>query len=68
MYPFTGELTSMVGRGGTDLRPVFAADFLATYRPDGVVYFTDGQGPFPEDDPGVKALWVLTTDEVFECR
>lgn len=67
VYPFTGELTAMAGRGGTDLCPVFEAEFLREHRPDGVVYFTDGQGLYPDRDPGVKTLWVLTKDEPFDC-
>ena len=34
----------------------------------GVVYFTDGQGPFPQHPPRVPTLWVLTQDELpFAC-
>jgi predicted metal-dependent peptidase len=67
VYPFEGTITEMAGRGGTDLRPVFAADFLREHRPDGVIYFTDGEGPFPPDDPGVKTLWVLSKPWGFAC-
>lgn len=66
-YPFDGNVTSVQGRGGTDLRPVFHRDFLGEHRPDGVVYFTDGDGPFPKQSPGVRALWVLTKDTPFAC-
>jgi predicted metal-dependent peptidase len=66
-YPFAGRLPDVVGRGGTDLRPVFAPDFLREHRPDGVVYFTDGIGPHPAEDPGVKTLWVLTKPHDFLC-
>src|SRR3712207_8113548 len=65
LFPYTTlfrSLRDVAGRGGTDLRPVFEAEFLAEHRPDGVIYFTDGQGPYPQEDPGVKALWVLTKD------
>lgn len=60
VYPFRSRLESVAGRGGTDLRPPFEPDFLTSHRPDGVVYFTDGQGPFPEQPPPVRTLWVLT--------
>ncbi len=60
VYRFEGKLESVTGRGGTDLRPVFEADFLAKHRPSAVVYFTDGYGPYPDHNPGVRTLWVLT--------
>lgn len=67
VYPFTGAITEVEGRGGTDLRPVFAPDFLGAQRPDGVVYFTDGEGPFPEEPPRVAVLWILTKPKEFAC-
>jgi predicted metal-dependent peptidase len=67
-YAFTGVLENVRGRGGTDLRPVFASDVLARHRPDCVVYFTDGEGPFPAQNPGVHTLWVLTSRRAFACR
>jgi predicted metal-dependent peptidase len=67
VYPFTGSLREVAGRGGTDLRPVFAAEFLRQHRPDGVVYFTDGAGPYPAEEPGVRTLWVLTKPWDFAC-
>lgn len=49
------------GRGGTDLQPPFERAMLQRYRPDLIVYFTDGQGPAPSAAPkGVEVLWVLT--------
>ena len=65
--PFTGVLNEVHGRGGTDLRPVFGPAALGRVRPDGVVYFTDGQGPYPERPPLVPVLWVLTRPEAFAC-
>ncbi len=67
VYAFAGVLTEVAGRGGTDLRPVFEPAFLAEHRPEGVIYFTDGEGPYPADDPGVKTLWVLTKPWGFGC-
>jgi predicted metal-dependent peptidase len=66
-YPFAGALVDVAGRGGTDLRKVFAPAFLARHRPDGVVYFTDGEGPFPADPPAVPTLWILTKPFDFGC-
>ncbi|MBN1674740.1 MAG: hypothetical protein JXR37_27090 [Kiritimatiellae bacterium] len=67
VYPFSGAITAMLGRGGTDLRPVFTPEFLSQHRADGVIYFTDGWGPYPEQDPGIPTLWVLTKPVGFGC-
>ncbi len=49
------------GRGGTDLRPPFSQNILDRYKPDLLVYFTDGYGPAPKNPPpGLQVLWVLT--------
>jgi predicted metal-dependent peptidase len=65
VYAFTGEIDEVAGRGGTDLRPVFA--LLGEMKTDGVIYFTDGEGPFPERAPRVPVLWVLTKPGAFAC-
>jgi len=67
VYPFKREVKSITGRGGTDLRPVFGPGFLQKHRPDGIIYFTDGEGPYPPEGPGVKTLWVLTKPAPFGC-
>ncbi len=67
VYAFEGTITEMAGRGGTDLRPVFAEEVLGRSKVDGVVYFTDGEGPFPEAPPRVPVLWVLTKPGRFAC-
>lgn len=66
-YEYAGALPDVAGRGGTDFRPVFEPAYLAEWRPDGVVYFTDGEGPYPDDPPGLPTLWVLTKDWLFPC-
>lgn len=65
--PWGGGLLDVKGRGGTDLRPVFEASFLAGHRIEGVVYFTDGDGPAPDSPPEVPVLWILTKPEAFAC-
>ncbi len=65
--PFDGVLREVVGRGGTDLRPAFAPSFLAQLAVDGVVYFTDGDGPWPEAPPSSPVLWVLPEGVEFAC-
>lgn len=67
VYPFRGKIDSFAGRGGTDFRPVFAADFLREHKPAGVIFFTDGDGTWPPADPGVKTLWVLSKPHAFAC-
>lgn len=66
-YAFTGAVTEVAGRGGTDLRPPFEAVFLAQTQPNGIVYFTDGDGPVPEAPPSVATLWVLTKRDKLNC-
>ena len=67
VYPFAGALDDVAGRGGTDLRPVFEPDFLAAHRPQGVIYFTDGEGPLPDHAPALPVLWILTKPQEFTC-
>ncbi len=67
VYPWAGALENVKGRGGTDLRPVFSDPVLAAQRIEGVVYFTDGDGPAPEAPPPLPVLWILTKPEAFAC-
>jgi predicted metal-dependent peptidase len=67
VYPFRGEIESLMGRGGTDLRTVFSPSFRQEHRFEGLIYFTDGIGPFPAQDPGVSTLWVLSGETPFAC-
>ena len=67
IYPFAGRIENVVGRGGTDLRPVFAPDVLGAHDIDGVVYFTDGEGPFSRAPAPVPTLWILTKPHAFHC-
>jgi predicted metal-dependent peptidase len=66
-YAFTGALHDIAGRGGTDLRPPFESDFLSRHPADGLVYFTDGDGPFHKQQPSLPVLWVLTKKKKFAC-
>jgi predicted metal-dependent peptidase len=63
-YPYRGSIQSVRGRGGTDLRPPFAAPFLAKIGPDVVSCFTDGRGPAPEKPPRMPTVWCLPPDGV----
>lgn len=59
LYPFRGQQpTTAQGRGGTAFDP--ALQLAATQlRPDGIIYFTDGEGPTPQQQAGCPILWVL---------
>ena len=60
IYPLRGEITSVSGRGGTDLRPPFESDILKKIHPDAIVYFTDGMGLAPPCPPRIPVIWCLT--------
>lgn len=58
------QVTRAHGRGGTDLRPPFSKEVLHKFKPELIVYFTDGYGEAPASAPrGVDVLWVLTGDK-----
>jgi predicted metal-dependent peptidase len=46
---------------------VFEEAFLGERKVDGVVYFTDGEGPWPEAPPAVPVLWVMTKPAEMGC-
>ena len=52
------EKVRLVGGGGTDFRPVF--DWVREHKPhtNGLVYFTDLMGTFPNEAPSFKVLWI----------
>jgi hypothetical protein len=60
VYHFSGRLTAVRGRGGTDFRQVLNPAFWRKYSPGVIVYFTDGRGPAPPDPPACPLLWCLT--------
>lgn len=47
------------GRGGTDFRPVF--EFAEKHNYQGIIFFTDMYGSFPDNPPPYKTLWLSTT-------
>lgn len=52
---------NLVGRGGTDFRPVFNWVEQSGVTPLCLIYFTDLQGSFPAD-PGYPTIWAATCD------
>lgn len=47
------------GGGGTDFRPVFDRLEQEGRRPEVIVYFTDGQGEFPRQEPAYPVIWLI---------
>ncbi len=47
------------GGGGTSFIPVFDWVEARIMPPDLLVYFTDAQGAFPEQEPAYPVLWVI---------
>jgi len=47
------------GGGGTNFRPVFEYVERHISHPTLLLYFTDGQGSFPETEPGYDVIWVM---------
>ena len=46
------------GGGGTDFRPVFEYIKKKNYKPNAILYFTDGCGDYPESS-NIDTLWIL---------
>lgn len=53
------------GGGGTDFRPVFDLIEKKHYNPNAILYFTDGQGDYPESSK-YNTLWVLSDKDCLE--
>jgi predicted metal-dependent peptidase len=50
---------TLKGGGGTDFRPVF--EYVESLNEDFkfLIYFTDGEGSFPDHEPVIDTLWVM---------
>lgn len=63
-YPYRGQLPPEIkGRGGNDSTPpiVFANE---KYRPDAILFFTDGYVPAPRIDPRCPLLWIISSSGI----
>lgn len=68
---YLDEMT-LHGFGGTDFRPVFSyVDNLIETgiinKPDGLIYFTDGDGIYPEAPPKYKTAFIIS-DRAFDTN
>jgi predicted metal-dependent peptidase len=59
-YSYKGKLLpNMTGGGGTDFNdPIKFAN--EKYKPDAMIYFTDGYGDVPYEKPKCKMIWILS--------
>ncbi|MGC9351579.1 MAG: VWA-like domain-containing protein, partial [Sulfurovum sp.] len=47
------------GGGGTDFRPVFKYIDQNIEYPTALLFFTDGEGIFPKEEPSYDVMWVM---------
>jgi hypothetical protein len=66
IYPLR-SIDQVLGGGDTDFHPLFGLGDTARRSFDGILYFTDGKGAWPEAMPSLPVLWVLTNDQAFDC-
>ena len=60
LTPTEPLIATLHGGGGTDFRPVFAYLEETGARWKFLIYFTDGEGSFPDTIPTIDTLWVLS--------
>ena len=68
VYTMKQPLKTLHGGGDTDFNPVFSLQAHGAKSFEGIVYFTDGKGKFPERPSLLPTLWVLTNDDTFNCN
>lgn len=56
------ENIAIKGGGGTDFRPVFDYIKQKNYKPNAILYFTDGQGTYPEKS-NIDTLWIIDSED-----
>lgn len=60
--PYRNTPVMIKGRGGTSFIPVFEYLQQNKITPRILLYYTDGEGVFPEKPPAYPVFWVLTKD------
>lgn len=58
-YRYNGKLEHVRGGGGTSFVEPLSSQFLAQHRASLVLYFTDGRGNAPMQNPRIPVLWCL---------
>ena len=51
------------GRGGTSFDPPFEYCKENDINPDALIYFTDGECMYPNEEPGFPVLWMYTYEQ-----
>jgi predicted metal-dependent peptidase len=54
------KLKSYPGGGGTDFRPFFKRIADKKRKVSAVIFFTDGYGSYPEEEPPYPVIWCIT--------
>ena len=49
----------ITGGGGTDFKPVFDWVEQQNQHPDLLIYFTDAEGAFPQQEPAYPVIWLI---------
>lgn len=63
-YNYKGKPPNEIhGRGGTDFNEVIAYG-NTEYRPDALIYFTDGGAPAPDVAPRYPILWIISSNGI----
>jgi len=62
LTPMEPLVAALHGGGGTDFRPVFSLLEEEGTACRFLIYFSDGQGSFPERTPAIDTLWVLSQE------
>ncbi len=64
-YDFPVLPHGLKGWGGTSFKPPFTwVEENLEYKPDFLVYLTDLQGDFPEEEPPYPVLWITPDDQL----
>ena len=62
-YTYKGTAPTVVGGGGgTDFNPPI--EYANSYRPDVLLYFTDGHAAIPKIKSRVPIIWIISSDGI----
>ncbi|MEA3512590.1 MAG: VWA-like domain-containing protein, partial [Campylobacterota bacterium] len=63
LYPGDELICSLKGGGGTNFENTFEYVYDNIDSVTLMLYFTDGFGTFPKDEPPFETIWIVTNDE-----